>query len=517
MGLGSKPAAAKPAAAAALAKPSVFSSITSSLKGAAKSAGTAIQGAAKSAGTALQGAKSAASTAATSVAADAAFGKGAGALLTKTGGVSTWTTSLHDFSASLKAFGTGWFNSLFNFGDPTITVLTRFLAYLPFIALFIGIFAYLAVTRKWFVSKTAVAESAATTGATLNATTANAPKPTTTTTPLSTALTPSGNTTKQVSPDKYTLVGLQPRAIKQTGYIGPLPAGTFDPISGVSQALRSGFRFLILQIDYLDTTLDTTKFPTPGIPTLVYRGDDGSLLSANSADIGAVAQMIASLAFRPEVPNYDEPLLIYLHILRAPNMLRDSDKYVDFLSKIATALNPLAPNHLNTTPLGIFTRQKQEETLINTPLSSFAGQVIVLCNADTSVFRSTTRQIAPADDLDYWTNMRVYLNTSDDRIGVTQAAPTGGAAAIVVNLVELLDLSSEMQDQFTFKNKGKFVIAMAPQLDNPSVTQLDKALNTLAINVVPLDIFSSDLKDVISLIGEYSGMSFRPKSNTSIG
>jgi len=228
--------------------------------------------------------------------------------------------------------------------------------------------------------------------------------------------------------------------------------------------------------------------------------------------------MIASLAFRPEVPNYDEPLLVYLHIVRAPNMLRDSDKYLNFLSKIATALNPLAPNHLNTTPLGIFTRQKQEETLINTPISSFGGQVIVLCNADTTIFRSTSRQIAPADDLDYWVNMRVYLNSSDDRIGVTQAAPSGVIPrAIVVNLTGLLGLSSDMQERFTFKNKGTFVVAMAPQLQNPTVAQLDKSLNTLGINVVPLDIFSSDLKEVISLIGEYSGMSFRPKSNTSIG
>jgi hypothetical protein len=67
-------------------------------------------------------------------------------------------------------------------------------------------------------------------------------------------------------------------------------------------------------------------------------------------------------------------------------------------------------------------------------------------------------------------------------------------------------------DQFTFKNKGTFVIAMAPQLDNPSVEQLDLALNIIGVNVVPLDIFSTDLKEVVRLVGEYSGMSFRPKS-----
>lgn len=458
-----------------------------------------------------------ATAAATAAAADATFGKGSGDLLTKTGGTSGWTTALNDFSANAKAFGTGWFNSLFNFGDPSITALTRFLAYLPFIVIFASIFAYLAVTRKWFVSKTAVAASTATTGATLNAKTANAPIPATTTTPLSTALTPSG-TTKNLSPGEYTLISLQPRAIKQTGFVGPLPTGSFDSVSAVSQALRSGFRFLTLQIDYVDTVMDTTKFPTPGIPTLIYRGDDGALLSTNSADIGSVAQMIASLAFRPEVPNYTEPLFIYLHIVRAPSPIRQTDKYIDFLSAIATALNPLAPTHLNTTPLGIFTRQKNEDTLINTPLNAFAGQTIVLCNADTNIFRNTTRQIAPANDLDYWTNIRVYLNTSDDIIGITQAPPSGVApAAIVVYLADLLELSTDNTDQFMFKNKGKFIITIAPQLDNPDVEQLDTLLNIIGVNVVPLDIFSTDLKEVVSLVGEYSDMSFRPKSKVKVG
>ena len=514
-------AAAAPAKAApAKAAPSMLSRLSaaagsagSALKGAAGSAGSAIKGAAGAAATAAAAAAQKAKDLATSTAADAAFGKGAGSLLTKTGGVSSWTTTFSDFSTSAKEFGNNWFNSLFNFGDPTITILTRFLAYLPFIALFVGIFAYLAVTRKWFVSKTVVAASTATTGATLNATTANAPKPVTTTTPVTSALTPSGNTTKQVSPDQYTLIALQPRAIKQTGYVGPLPAGSFDPVSGVSQALRSGFRFLTLQIDYLDTTQDTTKFAASGIPTLLYRGDNGALLSTNSADIGVIAETIAGLAFRPEVPNYDEPLLIYLHIVRAPNAVRDTEKYINFMSTIATALNPLAPTHLNTTPLGIFTRQKQEDTLMNTPLSTFGGQTIVLCNADTTPFRTSKRSISPASDLDYWVNIRVYLNTSDDRIGLTQAPPSGVIpSAIVVNLADLLELSPESRDQFTFKYKGVFVIAMTPQLDNPSVEQLDLALNTLNVNVVPLDIFSTDLKEVVKLVGEYSGMSFRPKS-----
>jgi hypothetical protein len=478
--------------------------MSSSLKGAAASAGTKLKGLATSAGTtAAQKAKDAATVAA----ADASFGKGAGALVTGTGGVSTWTTGFTTVTTTLKEFGSGWFKAAFDYGDTSIPYWKRFLAYSPLLLVLIGTLVYLAVTRGWFRSKTAATTAIAKTGDTLNAQAATATGPTA----LTTALTPG----KQASPGEYTLLGLQPLAIKQAGFVGPLSAGTFDPISGVSQALRSGFRFLTLQIDYLDTTLDTTKFAMPGVPTLVYRGDDGALLSTNSADIGAVAKMIANLAFRPEVPNYSEPLIIYLHIVRAPNANRETDKYIDFLSKIATALNPLAPTHLNTSPLGIFTRQKQEETLINTPLSSFTGQTIVLCNADTSVFRTTSRQIAPADDLDYWSNMRVYLNSDNDRIGVTQPAASGVTpAAVVVNLEVLLNLSADAVDQFSFKNKGNFVIAMTSQLSNPTAEQLSNALNTINVNVVPLDIFSSDVKEIVSLVGEYSGMTFRPKPSS---
>ena len=487
-------------------------SIPAAAKAAAK--GSVLSSATRAAAAAQQKAKDAATTAA----AKEVFGAEAGTLITGSGGISSISSGFQSFTASAKSFGSWYFNALFNFGDPNIGTITRIGAWLPFILIGIAIFAYFAITREWFVKKDAagVSESAKASteaiGNTLNATTANAPAAVTTTTPITTSLSPSGSTTTQISPDQYTLLALQPRAIKQVGYIGPLNNGSFDVSSGVSQTLRSGFRFLILQIDYLETAMDPTKFPATGIPTLLYRGDDGSLLSTNSADIGEVAQMIAGLAFRPEVPNYTEPLLIYLHILRAPSPIRSSDAYLNFLSAIATALNPLAPTHLNTTSLGVFTRQKQEDVLINTPLSAFSGQTIVLCNADTSIFRSTAKQIAPANDLDYWVNIRVYLESSDYRIGVSKAPETGVVpSAIIMNLRDLLFLSDEEMDNFAFKTKSTFVIALPQQLANPSTDELGIALNQLSVNVVPLDIFSTDITTVRSLIDEYSGMTFRPK------
>lgn len=398
-----------------------------------------------------------------------------------------------------KAIG-AWFIQGLNLRDPTATTFQRIVVFLPLLMILGGILWYIGNQRGWFKSSAAQANQAATVAGALNASTANAP--------------PAkkegfADAPQPVSPDAYTLVNLQPRTIKQTGFIGPLPEGSFDT-TATAQALRAGFRSFILQIDYLDTN-HGEKFAASGVPALLYRGDDGTLLSTNSADINEVAQAMANLAFRPEVPNYSEPLIIYLHILRTPSPLRDPEEHKKFLSKIATALNPLAPNHLGMTPLGSFNRQKQESTLINTPLSTFEGQVIILCNADTSAFR-TAKDVDPANDLDFWVNIRVYLNSNDETFGVTQPPPAGTTpSAVIVGVSNLLGLSSQKADTFAAQAKSQFVIAMPSQLKNPTPEEVDKLINTLGVNVVPIDIFSDTIESTNALVAEYSNMTFRPK------
>ena len=398
-----------------------------------------------------------------------------------------------------KATGT-WFVQGLNPLDPTATWWHRFFAFLPFILIAIGLFIYFGIKRGLFSWMSTRAKNVAeNVGNRLSSLTASAPKP----------VKEKFVDATPVSADKYTLVNLQPRTIKQAAFIGPLPEGSFDT-TGTAQALRGGFRSFIFQIDYLDTNRGD-KFAAPGIPALLYRGDDGALLSTNSADINEVAQTIANLAFRPEVPNYTEPLIIYLHILRTPSVIRDPEGYKTFLSKIATALNPLAPNHLGMTPLGSFNRQKQESALINTPLNTFEGQVIILCNADTTIFR-TAKGVDPANDLDFWVNIRVYLSSSTDSFGVTQAPPAGTTpSAVVVGLSSLLGLSSQKADAFASQAKSQFVIALPSQLKNPTADEVDKAINTLGVNIVPIDIFSDAIEKTDALVAEYSNMTFRPK------
>jgi hypothetical protein len=316
-----------------------------------------------------------------------------------------------------------------------------------------------------------------------------------------------------LSPDDYTLNNIQPLTIKQAGFTAPISQGKFDETDSIVNALRAGFRSFIFQVDYLDAAKDPKLFAVPNVPTLLYRGDDGSLLSGNSGDIQKVAQTLANAAFTSQMPNNTEPLIIYIHVLRAPSSARDPGAYKQFLSNIAVALNPLAPNHLGVTPLGIFHRQKNESTLLTSPLKTFGGKVIILSNANTDVFRSSKTDINPASDLDFWVNMRVYLNNSADKMGITEAAPSGtNPSAVIVKAESLLALSDDKTDTFALAGRSRFVIAMPSQMNNPVVKDVDTLVNRLGVNMMPLDIFSDSIDNVKALVAEYNNMPFHPKS-----
>ena len=318
------------------------------------------------------------------------------------------------------------------------------------------------------------------------------------------------------SESDLTFVNAQPLSIKDTGFEGPYPSGVFDPASATAGALKAGFRFLTLQIDYMDSDKDATKFEKPKVPTLLVRSASGSLLSSNSGSIAEVAQAIANIGFNPTLPNSTKPIILYLHINRTPaSPLSDPNGYLSFLSQIATALAPLAPYHLGLTPLGNFTRQKVEGVLLTTPLSSLDGQVVVLSNADTSLFRkeaSSIQKYDPAQDLDFWVNMRVYLDSDEDSFGITELADDRNPPfAVLVNMDRILALSPAKQAAFAKKSSSRYVIAMPHRTDNPAPEVLNTAINTLGVNVVPIDIFTDTTEDILAITGKYSNKSYKMK------
>jgi ElaB/YqjD/DUF883 family membrane-anchored ribosome-binding protein len=308
---------------------------------------------------------------------------------------------------------------------------------------------------------------------------------------------------------------LQPLAIRDTGFLGPYPRGSYREEIATANALKAGCRFLTLQIDYTDVKMDLSLFEAPGVPTLLVRGPDGTLLSKNSGSIANVAETIADMAFNPVVPNNTLPVILYVHVVRAPNALTAPDKYLDFLSQIADALNPLAPFHLGLRPEGNFTRQKMAEELLTMPLRSLEGQIIVMSNADTSLFRRTTlnkNKYPPMKDLDFWVNVRVYLDESGDMNGITQMADSAiQPVAVLVDLKRVLALSSLNKDAFAAKGKRRYVIAMGDRTTNVSPAELSTALNLLGINVVLIDIFTDTDRNILLLSNEYSNKTYQEK------
>ena len=301
-------------------------------------------------------------------------------------------------------------------------------------------------------------------------------------------------------------------SIKDTGFLGPYPSGPYDSATATGNALKAGFRFLTLQIDYMDSS--KPGFGEAGTPLLVVRGPSGSLLSSNSGSINDVAQTIANMAFQPAVPQNMEPVIIYLHILRAPSALTDPNAYLEFLSKIATAINPIAPMHLGLSPMGNFTRQKMADFLLTSPLRSLQGQVIILSNADTSLFRSTSTSInkySPRQDLDFFVNMRVFLDT-EESLGIAKLPESDSfVTAVVVDFDRVVAMSDAKKEAFAQKGKRRYVIALPKRTENPTAENLATAINVLGINAVPIDIFTQTTPEVMNITKEYANMPYHPK------
>ena len=313
------------------------------------------------------------------------------------------------------------------------------------------------------------------------------------------------------SANEATLMNIQALAVKQAAYIGPREEkGNFDVETGITSELRTGIRFFILQIDYLEKT--KKGFDKPYVPTLLYRRESGELVSVNGASIKKVAASLATYAFSPESTNSEMPLIIYLHFKRTPNALRQPEKYVNFLSQVAMELEPLYPFTLGSSPDGSFQRQQNEKLLLTKPISSLQKKVVYMTNADTSIFRNLSKygiaNIENKNDLDYLVGVRVYLDRESDRIGVTTITSGPPPNAVIVPFNRLTALTTAQQDTFAKKHMNTFVITMPPQMENPSLESINTALNHLGVNCIPLNLFGEDMKKLKAKMAAWTGDPF---------
>jgi hypothetical protein len=304
------------------------------------------------------------------------------------------------------------------------------------------------------------------------------------------------------------LINIQPITVKQTGYVGPISSGIFDENTFVKNALKSGCRTFILQIDYYEgTAKDPALFPAPNEPCLLYRDDTGGLVSLNSGSILKVTTALAALAFYGSTPSNTDPLIVILYCTRTPDPVVSPKDYLAYCSKIAKQLNPLTPFHLGITPIGDFHRQAREADILTTPFSTFEKQVIIMSNLDTTLFRNVSKLKLPAyppyDDLDFWTH--IYLAKDDIDIGNKKTA------ARITTLDKFISLSPNEQNNWAMKNKGCFTVMIPKLMSNPTYEITQTMIQKMGVNVVPLDLFSFPVEDTKHLLSLWKNKTWNTK------
>lgn len=283
----------------------------------------------------------------------------------------------------------------------------------------------------------------------------------------------------KITVDQTALVNWRPMTVRLPGYLGGIHSaldGVFDMTAGVNWAINQGARAFVFDIDYLDTK--------PCDPVIVFRDDKGYMRSLMTGNIREGMQALTSKAF---VTNYD-PVMVIVYIRRIPP---SSSQQKSFFQGIAASLSPLSAYHLGVNEKGNFHNCRQESTIFTSPITDFQKNFIVLCNYDTTKLPQTSN---PKDNLDFWVHARMYLDPSgiSGSLGsVTTTVPQGQIAyAKVGALTQLLNIGTVDQGNYATLTRNTFTIALGNPNTTLSNTQINKLLNTLGVQCVPLDVVS---------------------------
>ena len=220
-----------------------------------------------------------------------------------------------------------------------------------------------------------------------------------------------------VPKNQQLLVNFTPLTVAIPGFLGPPVNGVFQERDATISALKTGARCLILPIDFHDdSNLQPPLYSKVKEPCLLYRDVAGNVRSLNSGSIEKVAQAIADAAWSNIVFQKNDPLILILYLKRTPQP--NTKEYVRYCSQIAKELNPLMPYLLTQSPTGSYTRQGKQDSLLYDDLATFEKKLLLFCNADLKIFRDTRSvgitSIPPAEDLDFWTHLRIYKSAETD-------------------------------------------------------------------------------------------------------
>ena len=286
----------------------------------------------------------------------------------------------------------------------------------------------------------------------------------------------------QITEDKTAIVNWRPLTVRMAGYLGgdkTVRDGVFDMTVGIQLALKCGARCFIFDIDYLEDR--------PCEPRLIHRDEQGVMRSLHTGSIKDGMTTLNNMAFNN---NYD-PVIIVIYLRRLPLGKKQKSS---FFKAIASSLDPLSTYHLGSTEQGNFHNCRSEQSLFISEITRFQKKFIVLCNYNTTLLPRTSN---PKDNLDFWTNARLYLDESgkSSSLGsVTGTVTHGGIAYAKVGATQqLLQVPPDVvgtPSTTTYKTlaSNTFTIAMGSMEDTFTPSQLSTLMNTLGIQCVPMDV-----------------------------
>ena len=294
-----------------------------------------------------------------------------------------------------------------------------------------------------------------------------------------------------VPSNQQLLINLSMVGCRSFGYLGPFIDGVYDEDNGVLTALRTGARLFILDIN-----ID----PQTGDPALMYRNAAGYVKSLNIGSIKKIGKSLAGRAFSsmssasPPAINYT-PIILVLYFQETPDIVKQSAKYIKFLSKVAVELQDLSPFILGQTAQGDFRRQGLDTQLFFQPWQLFRNKVILLTNVDTSPMRNPSTygvsSLSTSQDLDLMVNARMYCQETGVSFGATTVASKASVPAVIITQPSyFLTTPPNQVTQAIDTTKKCFTITMDP---NPEIVYTKSDITSLiteyGVHCVPFVYF----------------------------
>lgn len=302
---------------------------------------------------------------------------------------------------------------------------------------------------------------------------------------------------------KKKLINIQPMTVKQAAFLGPLKNGAFDANNGISQQLKLGVRSFFFNIDYLTEQKDTINQPLPYEPVLIYRDNENNLTSYKSyATLEETFKYLGEYAFNDRIPNYNNPIIIYLHFVRTPDKLNQTERYIQYIKKVSTSLNILNPFLAKE-----YYRSTKESDLFNQDISVFDKKILIGTNIDTTYSKqlNAENRLTLMEDLDFKINFHYYKEDKDSIDATVAYGPQTVPNAFIVKAITLLKMSNQERNDWLEKHKNKFILVKDEPMNILNPAQVNILLNTFGVNVVPYDFFNSELNDAKNVKKQYNG------------